>query len=353
MNELPTPEPAPDKRSRFVRLATRWGMVIILAGVAINLGLAFLSVRSGAMRTVTRVSPTWLAVAAALGLLPTFFHGVRIRNWTGFLGAPTNARESLRAAFGTELGSAISPKAIGGAPVKMALLVEARQSPGTAASIVMLNNLEDVLFFVAVMPAVTFFTASWEIPAIRTALDRITEKVAAAAPWLLVAIGAIVVVVLARRWLRRGGSRAPREPGPIRRALHGMRRDFVKAYALVGKRGKGRFLLGLGLTTGQWLGRCSVATAVMYGLGESVDPVLFLLLQWVVWATMVFVPTPGATLGAEASFAAVLSGFVPGSILGLVGASWRFLSFYLVLLAGLVLVPALGAGDGSGVEDGL
>lgn len=350
-------DPASGQRSRFVRLATRWGMAIILAGVVVNLTMAFLSIRSGALRTISRVSPWWLAVAVLLGLAPTVVHALRIRNWTGFLSDPTSARQSLRAAFGTELGSAISPKAIGGAPVKLALLVEAGQRTGTAASIILLNNIEDVLFFVAVMPAVVFLTASWEVPAIQEATARIGARVAVAAPWLIGIAAAIVVAILVRRWLaHRRDPRHDAEVGPVRRALRRMRGDFLITYALIGKRGKARFLVGVGLATLQWLCRCSVATAVMLGLGESVDPVLFLLLQWVVWATMVFVPTPGAALGAEASFAAVFAGFVPGSLLGLVGAAWRFLSFYLVLIAGLVIVPALGArasrGDAGGDPGG-
>lgn len=345
MSEGPVTAGKDDRRSRFVRLATRWGMAIILAGVIVNLGMAFLSVRSGAMRTVTRLSPGWLVVAAVLGLVPSLVHAVRIRNWTGFLGTPTSARQSLRAAFGTELGSAISPKAIGGGPVKMGLLMEARQSAGTAASIVMLNNLEDVLFFVTVVPAFAFLTASWEVPEVQQAIGRIAHRVAGAAPWLLGAIAVIALLVAGRGWwTRRRGESPAVEAGPIRKGLRKVRADFLEAYSLVGERGKLRFLLGLALTTVQWTFRGSVATAVMYGLGESVDPVLYLLLQWVVWTTMVFVPTPGAALGAEASFAAVFASFVPGSLLGLVGAAWRFLSFYLVLLAGIVVVPALGTG---------
>jgi uncharacterized protein (TIRG00374 family) len=324
-----------------VRRLARWGVAIILAGVAINLVLAFLSIRGGAIRTAQNVSPAWLVAAALLGIAPTFLHSLRIQVWTGFLGAPTSLRQAVRAAFGTELGSAISPKAIGGAPLKLGLLMEAGVSAGTAASIVMLNNFEDVLFFTLVVPGFAFATATFQVPAIQSALARIIERVAAAAPWALGLVLIVVVVVAWRRWRRPEAAR--HQPvGTIRAALRRIRGDFFASYALVGKRGKLRFLLALSLTTAQWVCRGSVATAIAFGLGHPVDPVLFMLLQWVVWMTMVFVPTPGAAIGAEASFAAVMSGFVPRGILGLLGASWRFLSFYLVLLVGLAIVPALG-----------
>ena len=125
-----------------------------------------------------------------------------------------------------------------------------------------------------------------------------------------------------------------------------VRDEFVSAYELVGKFGKTRFLVAVVLTTGLWVTRCSVATAVLYGLGTRVDPVLFFLLQWVVFMMMVFVPTPGAALGAEASFGAVIDGFVAEGILGIVTAGWRFFSFYLPLLLGLAVMPLLGARPG-------
>lgn len=343
--EIPTPAPPSGAttagRARWVRLATRWGVVVILAGVALNLGMAYLAVRAGAVRTIQAVSPSWILAAAVLGLVPTLLHGIRIRIWAGFLDTPTRLRGSMRAAWGTELGSSIAPKAIGGAPVKLGLLMDSGMSAGTAASIVMLNNFEDIVAFTIVMPAIAVATRRWDVPEVQEALGRIADRVFAAGPWLLL----LVALIAGGLWLRHRlrDRRAPRgEVGPLRAAFRRVRGDFFEAYALVGRRGKLRFVAAVATTTIQWIARCSVGTAILYGLGRPVDPILFFLLQWVVWMTMVFVPTPGAALGAEASFAAVMSGFVGGGILGLVGAAWRFLSFYLVLLVGLAMVPLLG-----------
>jgi len=348
MSETEGPEPARSetntgrpRRSRALRVAARLGVGVILIGVAVNLGLAYYSIKLGATRIIGAVSPGWLLVAALLGLVPVATHAVRILIWARFFGGSTTFAQALRAAFGTELGSAISPKAIGGAPVKMGMLVEAGVRPGAAASIALLNNLDDMLLFTVVIPVIAIVTARWEVPQVQDAIRGVFEKAAAMAPWLLIAL-----VLGGGYWLwRRRRARREREqahrlpePGPIARA----RDDFARAWSLLGRRGKGRFLLALALTTFQWIARCSVATAVMYGLGQDVDPVLFFLLQWVVYATMIFIPTPGAALGAEASFAAILDAFIPEGLLGLVTAGWRFFTFYLVLMVGLVAVPALG-----------
>lgn len=320
------------------RLLIRVGAMVIFAGVAVNVGIALWSIRGGAARVIESVAPGWLAVAVLLGLVPAFTHAARMRVWGGFLGAPTTFGGALRASFGNELGSAVSPKAIGGVPVKVAMLVETGMSAGTAASITLLNSLEDIFFFVVMAPAIAFLTARWQVPEVQRALERVQEETVAAAPW---AAAIAVVGVLAWLWWRRGhpGKPGSRHPGTLARIRH----DFATAYVLVGQRGKTRVLLNLALTGVHWICRCSVATAIMFGIGSPVDPVLFFLLQWVVYASMILIPTPGAAIGAEAAFGTIMDGFVPEGVLGLVTVGWRFATFYLVLLESMVAVPLLRA----------
>ena len=48
---------------------------------------------------------------------------------------------------------------------------------------------------------------------------------------------------------------------------------------------------------------------------------LFFLLQWVIFTVMVFVPTPGASGGAEAAFLLVYSALLPVRIIGILEIS--------------------------------
>lgn len=324
--------------NQFVAKAARWGMVIILVGAALNLAMAWQSIGSGASRALDNVAPGWLVVAAVLGIAPWFFISGRIWMWARFLGCPISFRDALRTTAATELTSSISPKAIGGAPAKIAMMIDSGVRPGRAASILMLDNIADGVFFAAVAPAIAFFTARWKVPEVQEVLLRVLDKVGAVAPWVL---GTVVVIVVVTLIWRRRSPRATGGGGKLRHAIAQIRTDFLSAYALVAQRGKLHALGAIGFTTGLWLCRASVATAVIYGLGQQADPILFFLLQWVVFAMMVFVPTPGAALGAEASFAAIFDGFVVEGLLGVLTAGWRFFSFYLPLLFGLVLMPLL------------
>lgn len=331
---------ATPSRSRLFATIARWGVAIVLVGAAVNLALAWQSIRLGAAETARAVAPSWLGVAVLLGIAPWAFTAMRAWMWARFFGTPITVRDALRVGIGTELGSSISPKAIGGAPVKVGLLVDSGVRAGTAASMLMLDNLVDIVFFAGVAPAVALATARWALPEVQEVLGRLGDKTVATAPWII-GLAAVVGTLLLLRRLRTRNRPASR--GTVRTTLARLRDEFLSAYELVGRRGKSRFVIAIALTSGLWGARCSVATAVLYGLGSGIDPVLFFLLQWVVYMMMVFVPTPGAALGAEASFGAVVDGFVAEGILGILTAGWRFFSFYLPLLLGLAAMPLLGA----------
>ena len=110
-------------------------------------------------------------------------------------------------------------------------------------------------------------------------------------------------------------------------------------------RGKTRFALTFVITAVQWSCRYSVATAVAYFLGAQVDPLLFFLLQWVIFTAMLFVPTPGASGGAEGAFAIVYSALLPPNTVGLATAIWRLLTFYFLLSLGSIIFMLFNIAD--------
>ena len=117
--------------------------------------------------------------------------------------------------------------------------------------------------------------------------------------------------------------------------------DFKSVYFLIVKNGKSRFLLSMILTSVQWVCRYSVISALLASMDIAVDPVQSFVLQWFVFTLMNFIPTPGATAGAEASFYFIYESLLPGDIIGLVTTGWRFLTFYFLLIVGSVLLILL------------
>jgi hypothetical protein len=117
--------------------------------------------------------------------------------------------------------------------------------------------------------------------------------------------------------------------------------DISGVYQLIGKKGKRLFVLSLLLTAIHWISRYSVLIVLLYGLGFNIHPVKIFFLQWVILVLMLFVPTPGATGGAEASFYFIFRNIIPDSTIGFIMPAWRFLTYYATLGLGTILFSIL------------
>jgi uncharacterized protein (TIRG00374 family) len=191
---------------------------------------------------------------------------------------------------------------------------------------------------------------AWELPVLRAVGRQARGKVtlilvaAVAALFALRLLwGAVLIGTLGEGTRRR----ALRGTARVRRRLGRTLADVREVRRLVVARGKRLFLLTWLITAVQWCCRYSVVTALAYFLAPQarVDPVLFFLLQWVVFTALNFVPTPGASGGAEAAFVLVYSALLPASVIGIATAGWRFLTFYVQLALGSIIFTWLNLSD--------
>ncbi len=323
----------------------RTALIIIPIGVIGNIAFSLLVTERELLSTVTALPRGYLALALLLGIIPWFTNAARLLIWTRFLGHGVRFLDAFRITLATDLGAAVSPTAVGGAFFKWGLLVQRGVSPGAAASITTLAPIEDAVFFALAIPIAIYLTASWGHPVFTAVGERAGES---AGPILL---GALLIAVgswLAVRWVLRGGlgkggqRRSQRALLRLRRKARATWADARQVYRLVRTGGKLRFLLSLLLTAIQWTARYSIISALVAFLGAPVRPVLFWLLQWVVFTLATFVPTPGAAGGAEAAFFVVYSAFIPASLMPLATAGWRFFTFYILLAIAAVLYIGLG-----------
>jgi uncharacterized membrane protein YbhN (UPF0104 family) len=75
--------------------------------------------------------------------------------------------------------------------------------------------------------------------------------------------------------------------------------------------------------------------------------VLFWVLQWVVFTIMSFIPTPGATGGAELGFTAVYAALLPAGTIGIATAGWRMFTFYVPVMLAALIFPLLASRERS------
>lgn len=345
---------AEDSRGRLARgldRVFRTSLVFVPIGVLANLALSWFATDHSVLRSLGELDRTYLWLAMGLALVPWFTNAVRLLVWARFVGYPITFRDTFRITLGAELASSVFPTSSGGEVFRWGMLVQKGITQGQSASIVTLGYLEDLVFFAAALPTAVVLSNAWELPLFQSLARQVRDYQGRAVALALL----LLVVMLALRFgwrsllVGRLGPRARRKglrfSARFRRKSRKTRTDFGGVWKLVLERGKTRFLLTFGVTAVQWSCRYSVVTALAYFLGAPVDPVLFFLLQWVIFTAMLFVPTPGASGGAEAAFVLVYSALLPAGVIGIATAGWRLLTFYFQLALGSVLFTALNVAE--------
>lgn len=318
--------------------------IIIILPIGFLISLAFgvgVSDRD-AFTILTNFSPGYLALAMLFIVLPWFANTLRLFIWTRFFGTKLSFIQTFRIILVSEFGAAITPSAVGSGPVKTGLLIHEKMSSGAALSIATITTFEDLAFFVIAVPIALTLASAWHLSFLKIFYEKLHTNLI----WLVALILAIsfaiwlAMKIISKLHTKKTNKQANHSPSFIQRMTSKgkkISKDFKAAYVLIGKRGKLRFTLTSSLTGMQWICRYSIITALAASLGLNVDPVLFFALQWIVFTLSVFIPTPGAAGGAEASFYLIFAPFLPSQSMGLITAGWRLLTFYLYLASGTTI----------------
>lgn len=322
----------------------RTAAVVVPLGVLGNLVFTLWVTDRDTLSALGAFPREYLALAVLLALVPWFTNALRLVIWTRFIGQGLSMREALRIVLGAEVGSSLLPTSTGGELIRWGMLVQRGVPPGAAGSVISLGYLEDSLFFLFALPIAFFWSDAQQLPILRGIAGQFqtdASRAILAALAVLFATWLLVVLVFRGVLGRRVRGFALRSYVRTRHRMRRTWRDAQNVYALVARRGKLRFVATWILGMIQWTCRYSVITALAAFLGAPIDPVLSFLLQWVIFTAMIFIPTPGATGGAEAAFFLIYKALLPAEIIGLATAGWRFLTFYLLLGLGALLFALL------------
>ena len=343
----PGPPPSTPLVGRLLRAAA----VLVPLGVVGNVALTLLTTDRHVLAATRELPLGPLAVAVGLAVVPWVTNTLRLQLWASFVGHPMGFLSGLRIVLGGLLGSAVTPTGSGGAALKWALLARQGVSAGKVGTLLLVETVENAAFMAVAVPLAVFTSAASEVPALREATAAtgggLARPVAAGVAFVAAVclLGWMAWRGALGRGLRYGALR-------VRRTLARAVSEGREVAALIARRGRARFALGVTLAAVQWTARYSVATAVLAFLGVDVRPVLFWALQWATFTLMNAVPTPGAAGGAEAVFAVLYSPFVPSDVLGLATAAWRLVLFYAPLSVAAFLFLGLRRQRLGGLPDG-
>lgn len=305
------------------------------------------------LASLMHFSPWYFALAMVLSIVPWFTGSLRLFMWSRFLGKSIPYMTAFKISIGAELGAAVSPPLIGGSAVRIAMLMRHGFTGAAALSFSVLENMEDAVFFLIMVPSALTISSAWNLPAVRSVLAGLRH------PPLQTLLGGVCVCIcigvllfaLTRKirtaisWLSGFATLGER----MRSAYY----NFITIFRRIAREGKSIFAMTIALTSLQWICRYSIISLLLVSMGIPVRPVLFMALQVFVFALMTVVPTPGAVGGAEVMFSFVFRAFLPQGTIGLVTAGWRFLTFYFLLLLAAALTLLLGTQQGAEKQNAL
>jgi uncharacterized protein (TIRG00374 family) len=310
-------------------------LFIIPIGVLGNILFSFFSTEKEAFFALTSFSPQYLALAILLGIIPWFTNTLRVIIWTHFLEKRFSFLEMFNLVIGSELGSAISPTAIGGGWIKLGMLIQKGFTPGQAASLMTLGTFEEIIFFTIIVPIALIFTSIFKSAIFNNAIFQIKTRFTNI---FLIFFSITIIIILIMRLGKFNKSNWPFSfLKKLSARIKNLGYDFLNVYKLIIKRGKSRFIITLILAAIQWICKFSVISALLAFFHIPFNIVQVFIFQCIVFTFMVLMPTPGGTIGAEATFYFVFGSLIPSGILGLTTAAWRFLTYYFQLSLASIL----------------
>jgi len=315
--------------------------IIVPIGILGNVIFTVLKTDKQVFASLDTFNYGYCILALIMGIIPWFTASFRLMVWTRFLGKQISFRNLFNIIVGSEVGSAVTPTAVGGGYAKIGLLMQRGFSIGTSASLTSLNNVEDTLFFVFSMPAAVFITSAFQLPVFKSVTDRAKDSFSFILYLILVLISLIIIgyglnqtrffrTLLKTSFIRN-----------IFERLNTFKYDFLFVYGFVRKKGKVRFCLTMLLTALHWMSRLSVVTALFLCLHLPIHPIKFFLFSYAVYFLAALIPTPGGAVATEATFYLLFSPYVPSSMIGLTTSTWRFFTYYFPLALGSVLFAVM------------
>ncbi len=250
-----------------------------------------------------------------------------------------------------EFGSAATPTSVGGTTLAILLLAKEGISTGRSTAIIMFSVfLDELVFIIAPILFFIFYKQAVLMPETSpvSGLGGI-HLLQGLQLWFVLAYTLIFIYTLVlayglfinpagmkkllyrifswpflKRW-RKGAVRAGT--------------DIVTASAEIKNRSVIYWLKVFLITVISWLGRFMVANFILMILIGSVDQVLVLARQMIMFVIITVSPTPGGSGVAELSFTTFLADFIPNGLQGSMVLLWRIISYYIYLLIGVVLLP--------------
>ncbi|MBC7885161.1 MAG: hypothetical protein H7X99_06780, partial [Saprospiraceae bacterium] len=107
---------------------------------------------------LNQLSVLHIIVICTLMICPWLGYAARIVMWAKFLKEKISYFDAIRVVITADVASALSPTAVGGAPVKAALLINRGFAHGNVGFMLTLGIIEDIIFYTTGILLATIFS---------------------------------------------------------------------------------------------------------------------------------------------------------------------------------------------------
>ncbi len=316
---------------------------VVGLGIIAHLVFLLLTNEQNVFQYLQRIELYYIVLILCCLLYNWIGHAFRLMIWTRYLGQGFNFRQALKIAIYTELGAAITPTLIGGGPIKLALLMKQGISTGKAGFLTLLNGFEDFIMY-SIIVIIAFFHAKQSIFKIfRSILQFVQENILQASIGMALLLS---LILLSKKYkIFKSVKLIPQKYktawSDLKHELTDGWSEMISCFKQIQKTGLKQLLSSVFILFTQWMSKFSVLLILLLALDIDFKPFQVYLQQWIVYLTMIFIPTPGASGGAEATFFLLFEKQLPKDLLPLIISTWRFFMYYLMLFVAVSIIQAL------------
>ncbi len=318
-------------------------ILFIAIGVVVHIVFVLSTTQSSALSLLSKISIWHILGVLVCMILPWMGTAARMVVWSRFLKEKIRYGEAVRVVVISEVASALSPTAVGGTPIRAAMLLNRGFDKGNIGFILTYSIVEDLIFY-----ATGVFLAVFFAPEIINQLGSQLQLFFQANFVYILAISVIIfgVVWIVRLLRRRKKNAAPIAKTSWRTKINETLSSMLKNFGLAWRNGKGSILVSLAILFMQWMAKLTILVILFDAFGVNMEAMTIYIKQWLTYVVMLFVPTPGASGGAEASFLLMFKQSVPSDIAFLIVSTWRLFTYYFILLLAVLFYVVLTYGFG-------
>lgn len=292
-------------------------------------------------------STFWILMALVMMATRDLAYMYRIRVLSNY---ELSWRRSFDVIMLWEFASAVTPSAIGGAPIAIFIVNKEGINVGRSTTIVLLTSLLDELFFITMVPFLYLLMSNknmfpFEEGAFSLFNLHAGIKLVFISSYSLilfycvlvtygifispVGFKKIIVAIFRLPLLKKWKSFAEQTGNEIIIASEEIKHKPISFW-----------VKSVSATYFSWTARYMVVNCIILAFAAGGDQFLIYARQLVMWVIMLISPTPGSSGIAEYAFAIYLKEFIPEGLNSTLAFLWRLISYYPYLFLGAIILPA-------------